>query len=372
MTEQMETHLSGRADRPWTKIRAVASRKTMRGYLRAGGALFAILAALASMSFASRTAVAAEDDFYSGKMLKLVVSATAGGGYDNIARAFMRHFVGHIPGKPLAQVVNMQGGGGIVMSNWAYNVAPRDGTVLGMPNLSMVMDQIITPGTVKYDAVRFNWIGNIEPQEMSLFTWHSSSTKTIEDARRRETVMAASSKGSPLQQILALSNITLGTKFRVVLGYLDTRVLAVERGEVEGSASSIQNFAVLAPQWLENNASSINVLAVNAARRSPKFPNAPTMIELTQTREHRDMLEFMMLQGLTGRSIFTPPNVPQERIAMLRTAFDSTMRDPAFLEEMRKLKVEVDWTPGSEVGASVRRVIGASPETAERVLKALE
>jgi tripartite-type tricarboxylate transporter receptor subunit TctC len=284
----------------------------------------------------------------------------------------MRHFVGQIPGRPAAQVVNMQGGGGIVMSNWAYNVAPRDGTVLGMPNLSMVMDQVISPTTVKYDAARFNWIGNIEPQEMSVFTWHTSPTKTIEDAMRRETVMAASTKGSPLQQIMTISNITLGTKFRIVLGYLDTRVLAVERGEVEGSASSIQNFAVLAPQWLENDAKSLNVLAVNAPKRSPKFPNAPTMIELAKTPEHRDMLEFMMLQGLTGRSIFGPPDVPQERIAILRTAFDSTMRDPAFLEEMRKLKVEVDWTPGPEVAASVRRVIGASPETAARVLKAIE
>ena len=370
MTERMETHVGAQVDQPSVNTRKATSCIALRDCLRAGRSLVAILAAIVSLSSATRAA--ADDDFYSGKMLKLVVSATAGGGYDNIARAFMRHFVGQIPGKPMAQVVNMQGGGGIVMSNWAYNVAPRDGTVLGMPNLSMVMDQVIAPGTVKYDAARFNWIGNIEPQEMSLFTWRTSPTKTIEDARLRETVMAASSKGSPLQQILTLSNITLGTKFRIVLGYLDTRVLAVERGEVEGSASSIQNFAVLAPQWLENNASSINVLAVNAAKRSPKFPNAPTMIELAKTQEHRDMLEFMMLQGLTGRSIFTPPDVPHERIAILRTAFDATMRDPVFLEDMRKLKVEVDWTPGPEVAASVRRVIGASPQTAERVLKALE
>jgi len=101
------------------------------------------------------------DEFYAGKILKLYVSAVAGGGYDNIARAFLRHFTTHLPGQPTGQVLNMVGGGGVVMANWAYNVAPRDGTMIGMPNLSMVMDQIVMPGTVRFNALNFNWIGNL-------------------------------------------------------------------------------------------------------------------------------------------------------------------------------------------------------------------
>lgn len=312
------------------------------------------------------------DDFYAGKILKLYVSAVAGGGYDNIARAFLRHFTKHLPGQPTGQVLNMVGGGGVVMANWAYNVAPRDGTMIGMPNLSMVMDQIVMPGTVRFNASSFNWIGNIEPQTMSVFTWHGSTTKTIEDARRRETVMAASTKGSPLQQTLSLANLTLGTKFKIVMGYNETRVMAIERGEVEGSASSVQNFAVLAPHWLEAKPSLINILAINAKGPLQKFPDVPTMLELTTDPKHKAMLEFMMLQSLTGRAIFAPPEVPTARVQALRAAFDATIASGAFIEDMKRLKVEVEPTSGRDLADSIVKVLNASPETAALVLKAIE
>ena len=333
-------------------------------------ALIALAGALALHAGAARADAVA--DFYAGKILKLHVSAVAGGGYDNIARAFVRHFARHVPGQPAAQVVNMLGGAGIVMSNWAYNVAPRDGTVICMPNLSMVMDQVILPSTIKYDANRFNWIGNIEPQVMSIFTWHTSPTKTIEDARRRATPMAASTKGAVLQQIMNLSNFILGTKFEIALGYNETRVMAVERGEVEGSASSLQNFVVLAPHWMENNARLLNILVINSEKRLPKYPDVPTMLELTTNPAHRAMLEFMMLQGLTGRAIFAPPDVPRERVAALRAAFEATMKDAEFIEDMKRLKVEIESSTGEEVASGVRRVLGASPETAELIRRVIE
>ncbi len=332
-------------------------------------------AALCTLAIAYGSVPAAADpvaDFYAGKLLRLYVSAVAGGGYDNIARAFVRHYSKHVPGKPNAQVMNMPGGGGIVMSNWAYNIAPKDGTVIAMPNLSMVMNQVIYPSTVKYDATKFHWIGNIEPQVMSIFTWHTSQTRTIEQAMARVTPMAASTHGSPLQQILSLSNLTLGTKFQIALGYNDTRVVAIERGEVDGSVSSLQNFQVLAPHWMENGARLLNILVINSDKRLPKYPNVPTMLELAKTAEHKAMLEFMMLQGLTGRAIFTPPDVPADRLAALRAAFDTTMKDAEFLADMKRLKVEVETNTGDEVAASVRRVVSTSPEIAAKILKAIE
>ena len=311
-------------------------------------------------------------DFYSGKTLKLYVSAVAGGGYDNIARSFVRHFSKHVPGKPGGQIHNMPGGGGIVMSNWAYNIAPKDGTVIGMLNLSMVMNQVIYPTTVKYDANKFHWIGNIEPQLMSIFTWHTSPTKTIQQAVERVTPMAASSQGSVLQQMLSLANLTIGTKFKIALGYNETRVVAIERGEVDGSVSSLQNFQVLAPHWMENDAKLLNILVINSDKRLPKYPNVPTMIELAKTPEHKAMLEFMMLQGLTGRAIFTPPDVPAGRVAALRAAFDTTIKDADFLADMKRLKVEVESSTGEEVATSVRRVVSTSPEIAAMILEAIK
>lgn len=339
-----------------------------RSWRRTAAAILALAAAVRATP-AGADAVA---DFYAGKTVRLYVSAVPGGGYDNIARAFGRTFGTHIPGKANLIVQNMPGGGGIVMNNWAYNIAPRDGTVIGMPNLTVATNQVLEPAAVKYDVNRMAWIGNIEQQVMTIFTWHTSPTRTIHDAMRRETPMAASAKGSVLYQIMTLSNLTLGTRFKIALGYEQTRIVAVERGEVDGSASSLQNFIVLAPHWMENSARLLNILVINDMRRHPKHPNVPTMLELAKDPEHKRMLEFMQLQSLTGRAIFAPPEVPAERIEALRRAFDRTIKDPAFLEDMRRLKVEVEPNTGEEIQEAVRRVVTTSPETAARLVKALE
>ena len=123
---------------------------------------------------------------------------------------------------------------------------------------------------------------------------------------------------------------------------------------------------------MENDARLLNILVVNAEKRLPRHPGVPTMLELTDNPAHRAMLEFMMLQGLTGRAIFTPPDVPAERVAALRAAFEATMRDPAFNDDMKRLKVEIEASTGEEVAHGVRRVLGASPETAEMIRKVVE
>lgn len=311
-------------------------------------------------------------EFYAGKTVRLAVAGVPGGGYDNIARAFARHYAAHIPGKPQLIVQSMAGGGGVILANWAYNVAARDGTVIAMPNLTVATNQVLAPATIKYDANRMQWLGNIEPQVMTILTWHTSPTKTIEDARRRETPMAATAKGSTLYQTMALANIVLGTRFRIALGYEETRVLAVERGEVEGTATSLQQFVVMAPHWLEHDARLINILVINSAQRMPRYPHVPTMAELTPDPEHRQMLEFLQLQALTGRAVLAPPEVPAERVAALRRAFDRTIEDRGFLADMDRLKVEVEASSGEQIQEAVRRVVATPPAITAKLVKAFE
>ena len=142
------------------------------------------------------------------------------------------------------------------MSNSLYNVAPKDGTVLGMANLTMPMNQVITPAQVRYDANKFHWLGNLEESNGSIFTWHTSRTKTFQDALKRETIMGVSSRASVLYQLLVLSNRLLGSKFKVILGYEGNRVISIERGEIEGSASNLENFPGIAPQWMKKSRST--------------------------------------------------------------------------------------------------------------------
>jgi len=330
-----------------------------------------IMAAVAVLCGAIATAWAQTPaGFYRGQVIKLYVSTSPGGGYDLVSRMFAKYFPNHMPGRPSVVVMNMPGAAGVSMTNWAYNVAPRDGTIIGMPNLTVPMNQVIIPDQVRYDATKLNWIGNLEEATASLFTWHTSKTRTIQDAMARETIMGVSSKASVLYQMLALSNKLLNTKFKIILGYEGNRVISIERGEIEGSASTLQNYAGIAPHWVLSR--DINILTVNAEQRVAKFPDAPTMMELTDNPVSKDMLLFMMLQSATARAIFAPPGVPGERIEALRRAFDATALDPGFLADMTRANIEVDPTRGEETQAAVARLIATKPEIAAKVLEAIK
>lgn len=309
-------------------------------------------------------------DFYRGNTIKYYVSTSPGGGYDRVSRIFVKYFPNYIPGHPKIVVLNMPGAAGVTLANWAYTLGPKDGTMLGMPNLTVPMNQVIEPRQVRYDSTKLNWIGNLEQATLSIFTWHTSPTKTIQDAMTRETVMGVSSKSSVLYQMLALSNRLLHTKFKIILGYEGNRVLAIERGEVEGSASTIENYPGIAPHWLPNKL--VRILTVNAEKRVPRFPDAPTMMELTDDPAAKKMLEFMFLQSATARAIFAPPGVPADRLTALRRAFDKTARDPGFVADMKKAQIEVNPSTGEDTQAAVTRLIGTSPEVAAMVLEAVK
>lgn len=314
-------------------------------------------------------------DFYRGSTIRLHVSASVGGGYDHVARLFIKYFPQYLPGRPNMIVVNAPGAAGVVMSNSLYNVAPKDGTVLGMANLTMPMNQVITPAQVRYDANKFHWLGNLEESNGSIFTWHTSPTKTFQDALKRETIMGVSSRASVLYQLLVLSNRLLGSKFKVILGYEGNRVISIERGEIEGSASNLENFAGIAPHWMKDkqvNPGLINILIVNSPQRIPRYPDVPTMMQMTDNPEYKKMLEFMMLQSATSRAIFTPPGVPAERVAALRRAFDQTARDPGFVAEMERSMFEMAPSTGEQTQAAVARLLSTSPDIAAKLLEAVK
>jgi tripartite-type tricarboxylate transporter receptor subunit TctC len=308
-------------------------------------------------------------EFYRNATIRFHLSSEPGGGFDIIARTFAKYFTNYLPGKPTITVVNMPGGGGTILANWCYNIAPKDGSVICMPLSTMPLNQVIAPGPVRYDANKVFWVGNLENATGTILTWHTSQTKTIEDARRRETPMAGTGKNSIIYQLLSLSNHIIGTKFKIVLGYSTGRVLAVERGEVDGTASTIQNIPAMAPNW---QPSQYNLLAVNAPKRLAAHPKVPTMVEFAKTDRHRQMLEFWMAQSATARAIFTPPGVPMDRVTLLRRAFDQTVKDPGFLAEVAKLKTVIEPDRGEDVQNEVERLLGTSPEVAAAIVDVLK
>jgi tripartite-type tricarboxylate transporter receptor subunit TctC len=329
--------------------------------------LIAIIAAAACATPHAASADAVED-FYRGNTIRLVVSASAGGTYDLAARVFVKHFSAHVPGRPTVIVVNMPGTVGT--ANWLFEVAEKDGSVIGMPNQSVPMTQVVTPKNVRYDARKFNWIGNLEGATGIIFTYRTSATKTFHDALAREPVMGVPTRSSTAYQLLAMSNRLLHTRFKIIAGYERNRVVAMESGELEGTASNIENLAGLAPHWLPNN--MINILAVHGPRRTARAPDAPTLLELTDNPVHRQILEVTMLQAATARAVVAPPGVPAERVAALRRALDRTARDPSYLAEVEKARLEVDATSGEETQQAVTRLIATSPEVIANVLDTIK
>lgn len=319
---------------------------------------------LASLSPARADPV---EDFYRGATIKLAVSASAGGTYDLAARVFTRHFAAQVPGHPNVIILNMPGAVGT--ANWLYSVADKDGTVLGMPIQSVPLNQVVMPKNIRYDATRFHWIGNLEGATGIIFTYRTSPTRTVQDALARETVMGVPSRASTAYQLLALSNRLLNTRFKIISGYERNRVIAIESGELEGTASNIENLAGLAPLWLPKKL--INIVLVNAPKRIARAPDTPTMLELTHDPVQRQILEFILLQAATARAIIAPPGVPEERVQALRRAFDRTAKDPDYLADVERARLEVDATTGEETQAAVARLIGTPPDVIARVLEAI-
>src|SRR5262245_22136942 len=311
-------------------------------------------------------------DFYRGKTITLLVASGAGGGYDYFARALARHMGRYVPGNPTLIAQNMPGAGGARMVNYAYNVAAQDGTVIGVPLAPTPRVQVLDPAPIRYDATKLHWLGNLENSVGILFVWHGSPVRTMDDAKGRVTPLAGSGKSSATYQMPVLANALLGTKFNVVLGYTSAPDMehAAETGEVDGRMAVWQTLKISQPSWITDK--KVRFLAQSVLERSPQLPQTPTFIELATTGEGKTIFEFMALQNQTGRAIFAPPGVPADRVAVLRRAFDASVKDTGMLSELERAGMEIEPTPGEAVQAIVARMINTPPDIVALMRQLLE
>jgi tripartite-type tricarboxylate transporter receptor subunit TctC len=282
-------------------------------------------------------------DFYKGKQIRFVVRTTVGGDYDHYTRLLARFIGKHIPGNPAIIVVNMPGGGGITAANYMAQVAPRDGTVIGIVSQGLAADQALgNSPQLKADLREFNWIANVVYSNQLLCVWHTSPTKTIEIAKQRVTTIGTTGAGSASVQYPAFYNNVLGTKFRIVFGYPGGQHidLAMERGEVEGRGTNpYSGWMASKPTWIPEG--KIIPLMQAGIEKEPALPNVPLIIDQKVRAEDRPLLQFMADLSTVGRPLATTPGVPADRVAALRKAFDDTIRDPEFIATAKKENMEI-------------------------------
>ena len=336
--------------------------------------MFRFLPVVAPAVAAATLATAADpvEDFYRGKQIRIYIRAAPGGNYDVYSRVLGRHMSRHIPGNPAIVPVNMPGGGGLVALNYVANAAPRDGTVLTMITQSFPMDQALgLDQNLKVDMRSLNFIGNMSNTNEFLYTAKSSPTRTLADARARETVIAATGIGSIVTQLSAVYNNVLGTRFKVIYGYPSgpEMTLALERGEVEGRSTS--NPQVLAPTKAEILA-KYNFIIQAGERRLPLFEEVPLLRELARTADEQSVFDFLSSAVVIARPVVTNAGVPGERVAALRRAFDLTLADPLFLEDAARQSLEIGARSGEELQRIVAALIETPPAVLELVRRAIQ
>jgi tripartite-type tricarboxylate transporter receptor subunit TctC len=304
------------------------------------------------------------ESFYKDKKVRMLVGYGVGTGNDLYMRLLARHIGKHIPGRPTIVPENMPGAGSMVMMNYLYNVAPRDGTVIGVPSRNLAVEPLLGNEQARYEALKFKWLGSMSRDVSTCIAWRASGINTIEDATRRDVPVGATGAPADSNVFPKLLNAVLGTRFKTVLGYADSAAvgIAMERREIDGYCSFTWSAIKSArPQWVAEK--QINVLLQLSLSKHPELPDLPLVMDLARDDAARQMFALAFGTQKMGRPAAAPPGIPPDRADALRAAFDATMTDPEFLEDSRRSVLEVDGPiSGTEVDAILKRIYATSKD----------
>ena len=300
-------------------------------------------------------------DFYKGKQIRMVVGTEPGQDYDTWGRLVARHMRQYIPGNPPFVIENMPGAGSLIAANYLYNKAAQDGTTLGMVSRNIPNYALMRQPNVNYDPLKFNWIGSPELTHRGCYARSDSGIKSPEDLFVRELVVGGDGAGTALTETPLLLKNLLGMKFKLIDGYKGATavVLAMERGELEGICQTTSAFQGSAQHLLDDG--TFRILFTTEPEPVPEL-KVPTIFAYAKTDEERKILEVHASSLELGRPVLAPPNVPADRVAALRQAFDAAVRDPALLEEAKQMKLTVEARSGEAITAAIRTVAELPPE----------
>lgn len=307
-------------------------------------------------------------NFYRGKQIRFIVGSAPGGTYDLLARTVARHMGGYIPGNPVIIVQNQSTAGGLAMANQLYALGPKDGTVVGVPLNGLPAAPLLEPSVAHFDSSKLIWIGSTHQEPYVAYVWHTAPVQSLPDTLIKPLVVGATTPGTTMNDFPTLTNAVLGTKFKIVPGYGSTPQMneAIERGETEG-VIGFGWFALNAqvPQWLAEH--KVRVIAQFGLERSRLLPDVPLMLDLAKTPEDRQALAVLFGRTAYGRPYFLPPDVPPERVEALRRAFDATVKDTAFVGDMKKIGIELDPLTGEQVQKLVGELANTPTNIVARV-----
>jgi tripartite-type tricarboxylate transporter receptor subunit TctC len=311
------------------------------------------------------------EEFYASHSITLMSGESAGSSYDVSSRLLGRHLSYHIPGRPNVISTNMTGAAGLLAANHLYNQAPQDGSVILSALQTLAQRQAMGESNIKFDASKVHWLGSLENSVDVLYVWYTVPVKTLDEARKTVVSMAVTAPGSAASVELALSNNLLGTRFRGVAGYPSKRAyVAIEQGEVQGrTGESYNGLKVAHEDWLQQH--KIRILLQFGREKNPELSRVPLALDQAKNENDRKVLEFALLPLSIGRAAVVGQHVPPDRVAILRAAYDATMKDPEFLADAKKLGLTVSPTPWQEIDAIVKQTLTTPADIIEKAKQAM-
>lgn len=293
--------------------------------------------------------------FYRGKTVNMLIASGAGGGYDTYARTLARHMTKHIPGNPTIVPRNLPGAGGLIAANTLYNATAADGLTFAALTNGAAMEPLFGERAARFDAQKLSWIGSIGKQDNICITWQGSPLTRFEQAQAKEVAVSASGAGGNSSIMPRVLNQFLGTKFKVIGGYTEGSgtTLALERGEVDGVCGlSYSTLKTMHPDWFRDR--KVNVIVQIGLQKQRDLPDVPNALDLIANADDKRVLELILVRQEMGRPFATPPGVAADRAAILRAAFEATLKDPAFLADAAKMQMDIDPLTGAEIEALLK------------------
>jgi tripartite-type tricarboxylate transporter receptor subunit TctC len=324
----------------------------------------------ASLLLTQAAQAQSEQDFYRNKQIRMIVGYAAGNEYDIGARLLARYWEKHIPGNPKIIIQNMPQGASLQAANYLYNQAPRDGTVIGSITRNIVNTALLSNSNLQADPRKFIWLGGTSFPGRVCVAGKNAPTQKMADVFTREVITGSNGPGNSTHILPTVFNHLLGAKFKIVEGYRGTAdiLLAIERDEVQAVCASYGQFRNSSAAFQEGR---LKIIFRAEEGIMPEIPDVPSIYEFAKTEQQKQFMRFVFSSTEFGRPYVLPPEVPAERVAILREAFADAVKDPELIAEAAKLQVDMSFRPPQELDRITKALYETPPELIEAVQKLL-
>jgi tripartite-type tricarboxylate transporter receptor subunit TctC len=322
---------------------------------------------IAALVSAGATPAAAQADALAGKSVQMIIGFGPGGGYDLWGRTLGRHIGKHLPGHPNVVPQNMPGAGSYTAASYIFNIAPKDGSVLGIIARDAALGPLTGASGARFDPTRLSWIGTPTKETNVCIAFHTAPVKSVQDLYDKQLILGDTGPGTGTRSYPKVLNDVLGMKFKLVGGFPSSAevFLAMERGEVEGICESLDSIKNRRPDWIPTR--KIAILFQGGAEPNAELKGVPFVLDLARTDEQKKTIEFLYAGQGIGRPFVAPPDLPAERLKMLRDAFNATMKDADFIAETKKSKLELEPEDGEHLAALIAKIYATPKPIVDKI-----